>query len=268
MRRWYKPLAAALLLPLILTACLFLPGKFDSTLTIHADRSFTFTYKGEVIAADLEGAMGKAMSGFGDAGKTDETSAEPDSMEAMDNATDVTEAPSAEEAAEKAKEAAEKAKEEAEKKAKKEQEYREMAIQLAKEAGYKVVEYRGNGIFYVDYAISGVLTHGFVYPYDIDTAMVFPWISVELRGKDMIRVKAPGFAKQDGAAAGGGMAGMGGAASDSKTEGSFTLITDAEVVSQNDEDGSETPGATKTFRWKVTPRTTDAPMATLKVKGL
>lgn len=249
MKHWFKPVAAALLLPLVLTACLFLPGKFESTLDIRADRSFTFTYKGEVLAADLDG-MGDMFKGSG-------------SSDATDEAKDDADAPA--DPAETAKQAAEDARKAAEKKAKKEADYREMAIQLAKEAGYRSVEYRGEGVFYVDYAISGVLTHNFVYPYDLDTAMIFPWVSVELRGKDNVRVKAPGFAKQENAAS----MGMGSpSGAESKLDGSFTLTTDAEVLSQNDESGGTSAGGKRVFKWRITPRNEDAPMAVLKVKSL
>ncbi|WP_204273110.1 hypothetical protein, partial [Enterobacter hormaechei] len=38
--------------------------------TIHADRSFTFAYVGEVMAVDLQGFMGKAMQmGMAEAAK-------------------------------------------------------------------------------------------------------------------------------------------------------------------------------------------------------
>lgn len=266
MRHWSplgKPLAAVLLIPLILTACLFLPGKFDSTLTIHADRSFTFTYKGEVLAADMNGLSDMGKLGSGDMMDANATEAVDAASDIAENSTDAT---TDNMAAEPAEDPVQKAKEDAEKKAKQDEEYRDLAAKLAKEAGYKSVEYRGDGVFYVDYAISGVLTHNFVYPYDLDAAMIFPWLAVELRGKDMVRVKAPGFAKQDSSMT--GMAGANSQAQESKMDGTFTLITDAEVVSQNDEDGSETPGKTKTFRWKITPRTQDAPMATLRVKGI
>lgn len=252
MKHWIRALTAVLIAPLVLSGCLFLPGKFDSTLTINADRSFTFTYKGEVVAADLEGQMGSAFSGLGNAGKTDDAKAEGD-----ESTPEAEETPSAEDAAAKAKE-------EAEKKAKKEAEYREAAAALAKEAGYKVVEYRGNGIFYVDYAISGTLTHSFVYPYDVDAGMIFPWLSIELRGKDVVRMKAPGFANSDSSTKGMGMGGN----MDERMDGTFTLVTDAEALSHNDEDGADSAGGRKTYRWKVTPRTADAPLAVLKVKPL
>jgi hypothetical protein len=248
MSHWIKAVAAALVLPLVLTGCLFLPGKFESSLTIRADRSFSFAYKGEVHAADLD-SMGDAFKGLGEAAKP-----------AAGDDADSDAVPSGEETP--APDPAEEAKKAAEKKAKREADYRELAVQLAKETGYRTVEYRGDGVFYVDYAISGVLTHSFVYPYDLDTAMVFPWVSIELRGKDTVRMKAAGFAKQESSSS--MMGGMG----ESKIDGSFTFTTDAEVLSQNDESGGTSAGGTRTFRWKVTPRTTDAPMAVLKVKPL
>ncbi len=239
MKHW-KAITAALLVPLALAACLFLPGKFESTLTIHADRSFTYAYKGEIVALDITGAMSDVTAGL------------------ADNGTDTGAAP------EPAKKAAEKAAE----KAKKEAEYRDIAVKVAKEAGYRSVEYRGDGIFYVDYEITGKLTHNFVFPYNQDAGMIFPFVAIELRGKDMVRVKAAGFAKQENKSS--GMSGMSGMDADSnaRLDGTFTLITDAEIVSQNNEDGAKAGGAGKTVTWKVTPTSSDAPMAMLKVAGL
>src|SRR3954471_17565621 len=52
-------LALLLALPLLLASCLLSPGRFVSTLDIRKDRSFTFTYQGEVIAADMKTNDGK-----------------------------------------------------------------------------------------------------------------------------------------------------------------------------------------------------------------
>ncbi|MCW3846067.1 hypothetical protein OF829_02380 [Sphingomonas sp. LB-2] len=241
MKHWIR--AAALLLPLaLLSACLFQPGKFESTLTVHKDRSFTFTYKGEVVALDLEGMNGLPGMSAGDAAATDGST--PDNTAAAE-----------EEQTPEQKAAA---------KAAKDEEYRELAANLAKEYGYRTVEYRGDGVFYVDYAISGVLTHEFVYPYNQDAAMIFPWVTVELRGGDTLKIKAPGYAKQDMSGMGAAGGGSGGDMP-SKTQGSFTLITDAEIVSQNNENGAAKQGANSVVVWRVTPRTTDAPMAVLRV---
>jgi hypothetical protein len=45
-------LALALAAPFLLVSCFLSPGKFVSTLDIRKDRSFTFTYVGEIISAD------------------------------------------------------------------------------------------------------------------------------------------------------------------------------------------------------------------------
>lgn len=257
--QYWKALAAALLVPLALAACMFMPGKFESTLNIRADRSFTFTYKGEVLAVDIKGLAGKAIA----AGMEQEMKKGAKGKKgksADDEMPDLTLTP--------------------EEKAKRDSDYRELAVQIAKEAGYRSVEYRGEGVFYVDYAISGKLTHNFTFPYNQDAEMVFPFVAIELRGKDMVRVKAPGYTKQQqsglgsmggfGAMGEGVSAGMGeamGINTDARLDGTFTLVTDAEVVSQNNEEGATTAGATRTITWKVSAATDAAPMAMLRVAG-
>ncbi|MBX3563628.1 MAG: hypothetical protein KF730_03525 [Sphingomonas sp.] len=239
MKHW-KALAAALLVPLALAACLFVPGKFTSVMTVHADRSFTYSYKGEVIAVDLAGQMTKAMGGF--AAAFSNTSDDATNTAAPDTSPE------------------DAAKEKAEQDAK----YREIAAQLVKEAGYTVVEYRGDGKFYVEYAISGVLTHNFVFPYNQDTGLLFPFVAIELRGKDQVRIKAPAFAKQRD-----GDNSMGASEEASANlDGTFTLITDAEIVSQNQEEGAKPVAAGKSITWKVSPTSEDAPTAMLRVKGI
>ena len=59
-------LALVLLAPVMLVGCLLAPGKFTSTLTINADRTFTYSYQGEVYAFDLNEAMKDMPSGGDD----------------------------------------------------------------------------------------------------------------------------------------------------------------------------------------------------------
>ncbi len=251
-----KVIALALIAPLALASCLFVPGKFQSSLTVHADRSFSFAYKGEVMAVDIQGLMAKAMKegmaeGAKSKGKKDAGSATPP--------PDFTLTP--------------------EEQAKRDETFRKLAADVVKEAGYRSVEYRGNGIFFVDYQISGVLDHGFVFPYNPDNQMILPWIAVELRGKDLVRIKAPGYGRMKS----GGVNGMEGASDMSaalsmlpggigdaftRLEGTFTFTTDAELVSQNNEEGATTVGKDKTVTWKVDTTTDDAPMASVRVKPL
>jgi hypothetical protein len=219
MGAWTR-IVAALALPLLLAGCLLTPGKFTSRLVLNADRSFTFSYQGEVYAADPEGST-RVMGTSGD------------------------EKPSAA------------------KKAEAEAKNRAIADALSKEAGYRSVRYIGDGKFMVDYQVSGTLTHHLVFPFNIDAQAIVPFVAAELRANGTVRVKAPGFANEQKDQ----MGPMSGAdTSGDKLDGVFVLETDAEIVSQNNEDGPAAAGARKTISWKVTPLTRDAPTAVLRVR--
>lgn len=47
--------ALAIAAPLMLLGCVLVPGKFVSSFDLRADRSFTFTYVGEVVANQMDG---------------------------------------------------------------------------------------------------------------------------------------------------------------------------------------------------------------------
>ncbi|MES2290722.1 MAG: hypothetical protein V4530_13390 [Pseudomonadota bacterium] len=219
--------ALALVAPLMLLGCVLTPGKFVSTLSINADRSFAFTYKGEVIAPQQEQASEE---------KADGDAAKPaDKEPAEDN----------------------------------EAKLRAMADALSKEAGYKSVVYRGKGKFDIDYAITGRLDHGFVFPFNTDAEVMFPFLAIELRQGGLVRVKAPGFAnsKSNGMPdATGGLASRPSADLAKYLDGVFTIDTDAEIVSQNTEEGAKAAGKRKTLSWKATPLTKDAPAAVLRLR--
>jgi len=230
-------IALALVMPLLLWSCVLVPGKFVSTMTINADRSFTFTYKGEVIALDPS----SAMKGLGDGPGTPERSAKPSALVDQDKA----------------------ASEPADSQAEREAKNREIAAALVREIGYRSVVYQGKGKFLIDYAITGTLTHNFAYPFNSDAEAVFPFVVVELRQGGTVRLKAPGFAKGGGSS---GMGGMGSSMDGGRTlDGTFTLETDAEIVSQNNESGAQTANGRKTIVWRVTPILNDAPTAVLRL---
>ncbi len=232
--------AVALVAPLVLWGCVLTPGKFVSSLTINADRTFAFAYKGEVIAIEPSSSM--KMSGDGET--------KPEQGEGPKTDTPKQPDPDAE--------------------AQSDAKNREIAAALSKEAGYRSVVYRGKGKFDIDYAISGSLTHSFLFPFNADAQAVLPFLMIEVRQGGTVRVRAPGFAGQQNS--GGGMAGLGGlgggAADASKyLDGQFTLDTDAEIVSQNNEDGAKALGKRKSIEWRVTSSTKDAPTAVLRLKN-
>jgi hypothetical protein len=239
-----RALALAVVAPFILVGCVLVPGKFASTLHVAADRSFAFTYQGEVIAIDLAGEMAKIGAMGRAAGDADtNTETDPGGISLDDIAFQ-----DAEDADEQAKADAR---------------FRAIADALRKEPGYRSIEYKGDGLFAIDYATRGSLTHGFVYPYNIDAEVIFPFVVIELRGRDQVRVKAPAFGETDTP---GGMGGP--SPSNDRMDGTFTLTTDAEVVSQNNEDGVASEDGRKKIVWKATPLSQDAPMAVLRVQSL
>lgn len=235
-------LLAALSLLLPLSACILTPGKFVSTLDIGKDRSFAFTYVGEVIAPPPDKSSGDS-----------EIKVEGDEKE---GAPPRPTPPKKETPAGRAKMLA-------------------LADTLAKEHGYRSVKYLGNYHFAIDYAVSGKLGHNFIYPFNIDGEVIVPFIAIELRGPDRLRVKAPGYANDESkgggiaGAAAGGLGSPGGQAKASELDGQFTLTTDAEIISQNEEGGATLlPDGRKRIAWRVTALTQDAPTASLKVDAL
>lgn len=241
MFHWPMKALVALTGALLLAACVLTPGKFTSTLTVNKDRTFTFTYVGEVIAVDFGKEMAEGMKSKSKS--DDEDEAKPTSTGFLRIAKDKA----------------------ADKKAEFDAKCRAIAAALAKEAGYRKAEYVGDGKFMVDYAITGTLTHNFVYPFNSDAEAVFPFIALELRADGKVRMRAPAFAKDatGGSSAASGMGGMGDLGSGNKLDGTFTLDTDAELISQNNENGATTVGGRKRVTWAVTPLTKTAPMAVL-----
>lgn len=223
---------------LLLSSCILSPGKFVSTLHIGKDRSFTFTYVGEVILLDPASAMqqgmqeGMAVAAAGEEGDVAANAADPAP------ATPV--APAAETAQQIA-------------------EGKAIAEALSKEVGYRSVEYLGRNKFRVDYAMSGRLDRSFAYPINLDAKSIIPWVVVEVRTDRTARLKAIAFGDPD--------EGMGSAAKpdgpEKERSGTFTLTTDAELVMQNNEDGMA-PGPGTKVVWKVTPTSKIAPTAVVR----
>ena len=241
-------------MPLALASCVLAPGKFVSTLRIDADRHFTFTYVGEVIAVDMSNDLTK---GFGDSSSGDKTDPTGDHGDAAPKPQTL-----GFQAADK-DENKDKAAETAAKKAEADRKNRAIAEALSKEAGYRKVAYLGDGKFSIDYAISGTLDRSFVYPYNLDAEVVFPFVVVEVRANNTVRVKAPGYAAGDNEK---GMPGTNKASS--QLDGVFTLDTNAEIVSQNNEEGAVTTGGRKTMTWKATPLSKDPPTAVLRLAAV
>lgn len=243
--------ATALAASLLLSACLVTPGKFESALDIRADRSFTFTYKGEIVALDIGKGLGPAPGG------TSDEPIEGATPKHQDSALHIALMQKEQGPVEERFDAKDNKNDEAQ--------MQGIAAALIKEKGFRAARYMGNHRFEIDYAISGRLTHAFLFPFNSDAEIALPFVAVELRGDDRVRVKAPGYYNGYGK----GQNPMGGSGGDDAAkalDGTFTLTTNAEILSQNQEDGAQDTPQGKRIIWKVTPLTSEAPAATLRVK--
>lgn len=248
---------AGLMALLMLSSCYLAPGKFISTLDIRADRSFTFTYKGEVLIADMDRGMLDGMKSDGSG--ANQSFYEDDAPPIEEEAYYMQIAAKGRAASSPPSAKPEALPEEPGKVSK----MRAIADALAKEKGFRSARYLGSGKFEVDYAITSRLDHAFVFPFNVDAQIVLPFFVVELRGDDKVRVHAPGLASDASKTSSGGM-GMGMDDIAKGREGSFTLTTDAEILSQNQEDGPINTPRGKQITWNVTPLTKIAPMATVR----
>jgi hypothetical protein len=239
---------------LTLSSCILSPGKFVSTLHIAKDRSFTFTYVGEVILLDPASAMQKGMEDglakAGDSAESTEGGMVDVDSDVVSNLSEMPDAAPATPAAESAKSVAE---------------AKAVAEALSKEVGYRSVEYLGHNKFRVDYAMTGKLDRSFVYPINMDAKSIIPWIAVEVRKDRTARIMAIAFGNQDM-----DMGAAGAAANpDSQPKersGTFTFTTDAELVMQNNEEGMA-PGPGTRVVWKVTPASKTVPTAVVRFPG-
>ena len=240
----FSRLALILAAPMLLASCLLTPGKFVSALDIRKDRSFTFTYAGEVMMLDPSESMNSSTStdSSSDTAADEGEAGEEDGGEAKADAPPPAPAAPKPETAERIAER------------------RGQAETLAKEAGYRSGEYLGNNKFRVDYAMSGKLDRGFVYPINTDLDAVIPWIAVEVRRDGTVRMKALAFGQKDTTSM--GDAGPGADAAETR-EGSFTLTTDAELVMHNNEEGAAA-GPGKKVVWNVTPTSKTVPTAVIR----
>lgn len=267
---------------LALSACLLSPGKFTSQLDVRRDGRFTYGYTGEIhlLALSKLAAMGQDKAGDGEfvpqpcyndddlaerdctpeekaqqksdwdterAAAKDRQKRDNEAMKAMLGGIDPADPKAAE----------------------------ELAARLRKQAGWKRVDYKGDGLFDVDFALSGRLDHDFVFP----TLERFPvanaFVAVVRRADGSVRIDAPGFAPTAGGDPFRSMMTMAALADEGKNDpeiptmvqldGQFAIVTDAPILANNTDDGPVADAAGQRLTWTVNVRTQTAPMALLKL---
>lgn len=256
MRHWTKRLFA-IAAPLLLTGCLWGPGKFTSDLTVKKDGSFVLDYRGEIILETAELMKPKPWL---------------DSMAAC--LTGVKPRPcSAAEIAQQKQAFETKQKNDAET-AKSmglpgadEESNRAFAAKLMKYAGWRSVTYRGNGVYDVDYHLAGTATQDLVFPLMPDNNLIIPFIVLRRRSDGAVLINAPALA--GGMNMFGPMAqGMGSQNKDappSRAQGRFTIHTDGEILTNNSEDGPSADPVGRQVHWDVAPSSTKLPEALVRL---
>ncbi len=264
---------------LMVSGCFLSPGQFTSQLELMRDGSFAYTYDGEIQML--------ALSKLAELGSKVDDEFEPECWDEDFDARECTSAEAAEQKREWESEAADR-------RAKKQREAeqmkaflggidpsnpeaaRELADKLSRQRGWNEVEYKGDGLFDVDFAISGELTHDFTFPTIEKFAMANSFVTVILRDEGQVRIDAPGFAAQGGGnPMQGMMAGMAGLAGMEEAgdgedgtpprivvaEGRFSIVTDGRILANNTDEGPQAHSKGEALAWDITPRTEQAPTA-------
>ena len=275
---WKRGVAAGVIvaLGLALSACLLTPGKFTSALDLRKDRRFTFTYSGEInlLALSKLAQMGDKKTFAADPCYDDDMKERKCSAEeqAQQKQTWDDEQKAS---AEKKKKDAEGMKamlggiDPADPKA-----AEELASRLRRQVGWKSVIYKGDGLFVVDFALSGRLDHDFAFPTIERFPMANPFVQLSKRTDASIRMDAPGFSNSTGGgnpfaalmSSGMGMTeGKQDAPSVPQLDGVFTLTTDGAVLANNTDEGPQADPAGQKLVWIINPRTAAAPTALIKL---
>lgn len=299
MGKWGRYFVAAAA-PLLLTACLWSPGKFTSELTLKKNGTYTLDYKGEILLQLPENEKDSKPTAWNEAamarcyqsGRTELLSdylavqmpkiasgepMDPDKLDA-DPGRECT-------AAEKAKLRTEFDKKEAERVASKRQESEQMskifglpgsdqgsnrkfAATLMKYKGWRSVAYQGKGVFLVDYHAEGSLNQDVVFPLIPDSDLVLPFIALRRRADGSVMVSAPAFTGGSGPF--GARAKMMGLPDKSDgpqslAQGRFTIVTDGEILTNNSEDGAAPHARGRQLQWDVDSASSKVPEALVKL---
>jgi hypothetical protein len=272
-----------LLLSLALAACLFMPGKFTSVLDVRRDGAFSFSYTGQIFLLPLtEPKDDAANEPF--APHCYRPTTGPDDEARASQERPCTRAEVAEQ-----KRDWDEARRTSEGKRKRDAEQMktlfggldmsdpkgpaELAARLRRQAGWRRVEYKGNGLFDVDFAITGTLDRDFTFPTFEQFPLNNAFVQLSRRKDGTVRIDAPGFGPPPGGEpfrSWGQAAALGGEQSASPTsvpapDGTFTVTTDAAILANNTDEGARDAQGGQTLVWPVNLRSRSAPMALLRL---
>jgi hypothetical protein len=294
MRNWGKLLAAAVA-PLLLSGCLWGPGKFTSNLALNRAGTFVLDYKGEIVLQmpDDKGAPPEPWSdkmlkcykdGHVETSSMAEISlvadaASDDSGRADEDSRTCTAAELAKAKADYEKQAADRA--EAKRRENEEMaklfglpgsddaSSRRFAANLMKYQGWRSVTYKGKGVYDVDYHVEGRLTQDYAFPLMPESDLMIPFIALRRRTDGSVMVTAPALTGGSGPfSARAKMMGLpdkGEGGPVSRAEGRFTIVTDGEILTNNSEDGPAAGPGGRQAHWDVGPGSAKIPEMLVKL---
>jgi hypothetical protein len=285
MHLWTKRLFA-IAAPLLLTSCLWGPGKFSSDLTLRKDGSFVLDYRGEMVL-QIPDEQSKRPAWSDDKAHcyVGEDGSKPPPPIRMVNDTKsapkerpCSKAEIANQHAAFEKNAAELADQERKKSEEMAKMFglpglddasnRAFAAKLQKYAGWRSVTYQGKGVFDVDYHFEGRATQDFLFPALPDNDLLIPFIAIRRRADGSVLVTAPALTGGAGPLATRMPAAMSG---DTKTDmvsrarGRFTVITDGEILTNNSEDGAAPHPIGRQLHWDVGPASKKIPETLIRL---
>jgi hypothetical protein len=271
MRIWGKLIVAAAA-PLMLSGCLWGPGKFTSNLALNKSGTFVLDYRGEILLqlpdksdtpAPWEDKFARCFEDEPPETVIDAPAADDDSAD--EGARACTPAEIATLKSEYEKQNADRA--EAKRKDNEEManvfglpgaddaSNRRFAANLMKQKGWRSVAYRGKGAFDVDYHFEGRLDQDFAFPLMPDSDLMIPFITIRPRTDGSVKINAPAFTGKSGPfgarAKAMGLPDKGSDGPASRAEGRFTVTTDAEILTNNSEDGPVTVQGRRQLHWDV-----------------
>ena len=274
-------LALVVALGAALSSCMFSPGKFASELDIRKAGTFRFSYTGEIHVLALSKLAASMQGGVGDGTFAPQPcfAAGSSSSERKCSAAELAEQKRVWQEAQNAG-AARRGRDAESMKAMfggidpaDPRAAEDLAVRLRRQAGWRKVVHRGDGLFEVEFAIEGRLDHDFSFPTIERFPATNPFVQVMLRADNTVRIDAPAFAP---AAAGEPYRGWMQAAAlgDGRQrapqlpemEGSFTVKTDAAVLANNTDTGPASDAAGQRLDWRVSQRSAAAPMALLRLQ--
>lgn len=277
---------------LVLTGCLWGPGKFASDLTLRKDGSFVLDYRGEIVLVTPPDESAAAEPWKDSMGRCYEDG-RTETLTSIGQVVDINEEPPpgkegvrrctpaelAELRARYDRQAAERAaskRRENEQMAKlfglpgfDDESGRAFAAKLAKYDGWRSVTYRGKGVFDVDYHLEGRATQDFLFPALPDNDLIIPFVAIRRRADGSVLVTAPAMTGGSGplASRAGQAASAGpGGPPPSRAQGRFTIITDGEILTNNSEDGASPHPLGRQLHWDVSTNSTKIPEALVRLR--